>query len=301
MSVRTILFGTYLFNTPIHYSVFIFPLVCFCEPCRFDLVSVGINAVCATDYVTGHLRCWGQRQFNNPSFANFTLTSLKTQDGTICAITSDGIGIGWPEPYTPPPNTALKAITLASNYGCGIGANNTIIVFYVVQPWQSPPDDELMKIDGGEYHVCGLRMDGSPVCWGQLDQVPLTPPSESGFVEISTGAQFACALRANKTVVCWGDSSQYSPIPDGEIESMDAGRTCLCVVMQDNQLQCAGHAVLVPSNLTVQSVYNSKVDPFTIVKYMNNTLGFYGIDNFGRKRIPSDCNCKKKIECFFNC
>ena len=61
-------------------------------------------------------------------------------------------------------------------------------------------------------HTCGLRANGTPVCWGKnTDRTgrvvgQSTPPSGETFAAINGGANHTCALRTNGTVRCWGSN-----------------------------------------------------------------------------------------------
>ena len=54
---------------------------------------------------------------------------------------------------------------------------------------------------------CGLKTDGTAVCWGNNSQGQATPPTGVKFVAISSGLAHTCAQRANGSVTCWGGLS----------------------------------------------------------------------------------------------
>ena len=55
-----------------------------------------------------------------------------------------------------------------------------------------PPEDErFTAVSSGDAHTCGLRADGSAVCWGQLRM----PPEDERFTAISSGPQHACGMK----------------------------------------------------------------------------------------------------------
>lgn len=93
-------------------------------------------------------------------------------------------------------------------------------------PWgdvhgqSTPPVDERFEsISGGAVHTCGLRKDGSPVCWGAIDfdLGQASPPDGVALTSISSGGTHTCGLRSDGTSLCWGDD-EYGQlvVPAGE-------------------------------------------------------------------------------------
>ncbi len=65
----------------------------------------------------------------------------------------------------------------------------------------------------GELHTCGLRTDGSVVCWGNNQYGQASPPSDDRFTFIVAGAYHTCGIRVDGAAVCWGrnDYGQSTP------------------------------------------------------------------------------------------
>ena len=64
--------------------------------------------------------------------------------------------------------------------------------------WLGP----LTEMSVGASSLCGIRPDGSILCWGG-NTIEYTPPG-GVFKTVSTGRDRACALRTDGTAVCWG-------------------------------------------------------------------------------------------------
>ena len=66
----------------------------------------------------------------------------------------------------------------------------------------------------GAHHTCGIRQDGTAMCWGD-NWYGETRPLPGTFIELSAGFGHTCGLRGDGGVACWG--AGYTPVP-GEPE-----------------------------------------------------------------------------------
>ena len=123
----------------------------------------------------------------------------------------------------------------------------------------TPPDNRLTAISVGQAYACGLRGDGTIVCWGQNDLGQTEPPAGE-FTSIDAGKDHACAIRADRTVACWGNNNQgQTDAPASEFLAVaaaggdqgardnsgretfrDVGRFS-CGVLTDKTLRCWGN------------------------------------------------------------
>ncbi len=111
---------------------------------------------------------------------------------------------------------------------------------------QSEHYETFATIESGTYHVCALREDGSPVCWGDNGSGEATPPEGEKFAAISAGYEHTCALRQHGSPVCWGDPiaryafGQASP-PEGErLITISSGAYHTCALRQGGAPVCWG-------------------------------------------------------------
>ncbi|MYA62849.1 MAG: RTX toxin, partial [Dehalococcoidia bacterium] len=65
-------------------------------------------------------------------------------------------------------------------------------------------------ISAGRAGICALEADGAPVCWGSRNAVP---PDGISLSAINVGDTHACGLRKNGEAVCWGDNSRGKATP----------------------------------------------------------------------------------------
>ena len=55
----------------------------------------------------------------------------------------------------------------------------------------------------GGLHTCGLRPDGTAVCWGD-DVDGQSEPPEGLFTTLAAGLDHTCGLCPDGSVTCWG-------------------------------------------------------------------------------------------------
>ncbi len=68
-----------------------------------------------------------------------------------------------------------------------------------------------IQVSAGGDHTCGLRSDGSVVCWGSDEFGQLRVPADERFTAVAAAGVHTCGLRTDGTAVCWGYTT-----PSGE-------------------------------------------------------------------------------------
>ena len=100
-------------------------------------------------------------------------------------------------------------------------------------PIPIPENVAFTQISAGKTHACGLRENGSIVCWGydEHNNRILDAPAGTDFRQISAGHNFTCALRQDATIACWGNNShgQATP-PQGAFSEIAVGTRQACAV-----------------------------------------------------------------------
>jgi len=113
-------------------------------------------------------------------------------NGASCALRDDGAIFCSPvggtlasqvgDTFLPPPtgNGFLEVAALYSNYSaCAIQADRTVICWLGdtdMQPLAATPSGTFMHIAGCEGAMCGIRTDGTTVCWEVPGFDPMVPP-----------------------------------------------------------------------------------------------------------------------------
>jgi alpha-tubulin suppressor-like RCC1 family protein len=76
-----------------------------------------------------------------------------------------------------------------------------------------PPAGTFVQVSAGGEFACGVRPDGTPVCWGR-DYSGYCEPPAGTYTQISAGNNHACGVKTDGNVVCWGDNgSRQNKVP----------------------------------------------------------------------------------------
>ena len=103
-----------------------------------------------------------------------------------------------------------------------------------------PTASSFDSVSAGSVHTCGLRSDGSVVCWGNDEDGRATPPAAT-FVSISAGVNHTCGVRSDGSVACWGwDAHGRGTPPAGSFDSVSAGGAHTCGLRSDGSVACWG-------------------------------------------------------------
>ena len=99
-------------------------------------------------------------------------------------------------------------------------------------------------LSSGQDHNCGVRTDGTVVCWGSnsFGQVNV-PVGLTSVSQVALGHSHSCALRQDGTVACWGlnNHGQASP-PAGltNVARIGTGDAHTCAVSASGAATCWG-------------------------------------------------------------
>lgn len=101
-----------------------------------------------------------------------------------------------------------------------------------------------VQISAGHNHVCGLKADGTVVCWGENGYGQATVPDGLVSVaQVSAGIWHTCALKTDGTVVCWGFNEMgQATVPEGlsSVAQVSAGHGTTCVLKTNGMVFCWG-------------------------------------------------------------
>ena len=178
---------------------------------EFTAISAGEQHTCGLR-PGGQAVCWGKVNYSGvrsePPSGDFR--TINSGDDSICGILTDGSVRCWGDGIT-----ASRGEFIAYDPGRGDACGVTRDGLAVCQDlfWGThrayPHLGALKDVSVGS-HNCGLRPDGSLICWdGRVETIK--PPGGT-FSEVRVGNGYACALGINGAVICWGNDYNSNPI-----------------------------------------------------------------------------------------
>ena len=223
-------------------------------PYVFKSVSVSGGRSCGL-LLDGTPLCWGRRNVEGTGTETPTgkFASISV-GGHVCALREDGTPVCWDfveeGQHTCAPRDGAIYCRLDNqavpDTSFQVQGGETAVVQVGVSAGyfdQNPPAGEkLTSISTGWVHSCGLREDGTAVCWGSNQDGKATPPAREKFASVDAGTSHSCGVRADGTAVCWGGvEDSLLAVPDSErFVSISAGEDSSCGLREDGTASCWG-------------------------------------------------------------
>ena len=113
-------------------------------------------------------------------------------------------------------------------------ASRTSLIYPNLETSRGP----FTQITAGWNHVCGLKMEGTVVCWGGNENGEASAPEGEVFIEISAGASHTCGLRPDGVGACWG--SVDSPLGSEKLTTISSGYGYSCGIRVEGNVMCWG-------------------------------------------------------------
>ena len=140
--------------------------------------------------------------------------------------------------YTPPEGTFSYVSPGRGDYACGVKTDGSLIC------WGGGPDSvkthpkgPLTSVSAGYGGACWVDADAAVACL-TLGVGEGAPPGGE-FDSVSAGGGHTCGVKTDGSVECWGGSTP----PAGEFDSVSVGRYRTCGVKTDGSLVCWGERV----------------------------------------------------------
>ena len=158
---------------------------------NFVAIESGAYSTCGLR-IDGSISCWGQYGTAPKTLrdGHYTAIASGSVDSTKCALRNDGDAVCWQDGAAQKPFVGpFTQITVGTDFLCGLLEDGRpqchLMDFNNQNPrtdnsWgiiaYTPVQTSMVSIHAGSFHVCAIRTDGVPECWGDNSQGQLDIP-----------------------------------------------------------------------------------------------------------------------------
>ena len=212
----------------------------------YQTVTRGYGHACALAF-DGSVTCWGANGSSQATPPADLFSDLAGGGSHTCGILAADASVAcWgldSSGQSSPPATPIggySQISAGENHTCAIRkADGGVDCWGSDTSGQStPPADAFSAISLAKTFSCGIRTDGSAVCWGA--PTGATTLSLAPYPQVAAGNQFTCELFSGSALGCWTDLLWPGAPPIGSYVQLDAGHEFACAVAAGGDVDCWG-------------------------------------------------------------
>jgi alpha-tubulin suppressor-like RCC1 family protein len=216
-----------------------------------DTLAIGFGQLNGCGVAVQRATCWGSSITQvKDEIPNILVKEVSMGVGPVCAVALDGRIVCWGSgglclsaQCETAPDGPFVHVTTGGSHACGLRENGTAVCFGGNEKGElNVPDTTFAQIDAAQDHTCGVTTAGNIVCWGDPTFKRLDAPGGT-FKSVSAGRSSGCGIRTDGTIACWGeDGIGKSSPPPGKFTSLDASNTGdhACAVTEDKSVVCWG-------------------------------------------------------------
>ena len=117
-----------------------------------------------------------------------------------------------------PPEGSFRSIAAGDGYTCGVKSDGSLVCWSLYDSGENNlPRGTFEAVAAGPGHTCALRTDGSVACWGDHG-AGQSSPLGGAFLAIATGGSHSCGVRSNGSVACWGLNENEQCVPPADLQ-----------------------------------------------------------------------------------
>jgi len=202
----------------------------------FKRIELSGFAGCAIDD-TDHLQCWGQQLATAPTG---TVKDVTAGLWAFCAVMTDGTVTCWGDAAAITSERPFVTISRSEEGQNLCGLDDAGLV-HCAQAMDGQPTDPLVRVNVGKSVVCGVKTDGTLVCWGGDAGITGAVPAGT-FVDVAVGEDHACAKGTDRRITCWGNDDFWQTRPPyGTTTGHITMGNKFCVEKPDGRFDCMGN------------------------------------------------------------
>jgi alpha-tubulin suppressor-like RCC1 family protein len=212
----------------------------------FSDLAGGGSHTCGIRAADASIACWGldsSGQSSPPATPSGGYSQISAGESHTCAIRkADGRVDCWglnSSDQSSPPADAFSAISLAKTFSCGVRSDGSAVCWGAPTGATTVPLAPYPQVSSGDGHSCEIYSSGAASCWTSNAQ-PGQPVSLA-FQQVDAGLDFACGVKTGNSLECWGlNSSGQATPPTGSFTQVTAGSTRACGIRATGAIACWG-------------------------------------------------------------
>jgi len=165
-------------------------------------------------------------------------TTCPCEHGGTCTTNDNGYACACAPTFTGDHcQIAFTSIAAGESHACGLRSDGTIVCWGFSQFGDAiAPSGTFTAVSTGLYHSCAIRAsDGGVECWGQTGTAPA-----GSFTAIASTRFGDCAIGVDKTLSCWVTGGSMGPAPTGTFKQIAGTLNEFCALGTDDHITCFG-------------------------------------------------------------
>lgn len=203
----------------------------------------------------GDIECWGfaggQEAWTRPGGSNWPgdieLVRIAVGRWGMCGIDASGGAVCWGvDGYSPEvaPTGQFLSVSTGAGMACGKLSGGPDVECWGVgndEGQLDVPEGDWIDVSVSLWTPCGIRSDGSLVCWGSDARAFLDGmPPDTDFVSLETKGESLCGLHQDGRISCYAPGTFEWSVFEGAFVDLVVGQGFVCGRTAAGQVSCSG-------------------------------------------------------------